>query len=372
MLELTRRRFLAGALATGASAALPFELLDRVADALAASGPHFFTGANAHLYAVCDAICSRLLPSSPDPVTNAPQPGGREARAVDFIDLFLAAFQTDVVGVVADNPPIWLHGRYSNRNAFPDFTTGQPSTRFPGDDFGSLPGGFGHFIALSPGQELSWRTQLYGPSALLGDASVSPAYKALVKNGTISVPEGLRDVFAKGLAAFDSYSQALFGVGFAQATPQQQDIMLEAAGNVVLGGVFSNLTVPKLAPPPEAVALFVPISVNTFMACFGMPEYGTAGGPPMWRWMLYEGDTQPLGNSIYDANLSDAQISALGGVQGTNAGFGDPAVYQPAGGYREHREVSTDSGAIPDLSAAQLKAYAALAARARIRARVTC
>ena len=378
MRELTRRRFLAAALAGGAAPALPIELLGRVADALAASGPYFFIGSNAHLYAVCDAICARVMPSSPDPVTNAPQPGGKEARAVDFIDLFLAAFQSNVLGVVADNPAIWLHGRYSNRNAYPDPMTGMPSSQFPPDDFGTLPGGFGHFLSLTPLQELTWRVRLYGPSVLTGDLSLPKPYKDLVANGTIPVPPtGLRDLYVKGLNAFDQYSTTLFGVTFDKASPQQQDYMLETAGNAVLGGVFGNIQPPpgllpgqaNVTPPPDAINLYGPVSVHTFQACFGLPEYGTHGGPPMWQWIIWEGDTQPLGNSVYDENLTDPQIIALGGEQGTNAGFGDPAVYVPTGGYREHRQVSTNNGAQPDLGTAQLQHAAALAHRAGVSTR---
>jgi Gluconate 2-dehydrogenase subunit 3 len=372
--ELSRRRFLAAALATGASTAVPVELLGRLVDAVAAPGPHFFTGAHANLYAVCDAITARLMPSSPDPVTNAAQPGGKEARAVDFIDLFLAAFQPDVLGVVADNPPIWLHGRFSNRNAFPDPATGQPSSQFPPDDFGSLPGGFGHFLSLTPLQAMTWRVRLYGASVLTGDASLPKPYRDLVANGTIPVPAtGLRDLYVKGLTAFDQYSMSLFGVGFAQATPQQQDLMLEAAGNPVLGGIFSNIPGLPGGVPPDAVNLYAPISVHTFQACFGLPEYGTHGGPPVWKWIIWEGDTQPLGNSIYDENLSDAEIAAIaaatGAQQGQNAGFGDPAVYQPRGGYREYRQVSTNNGAQPDLGTTQMQHSAALARRARVSTR---
>src|SRR5437660_6838236 len=166
---------------------------------------------------------------------------------------------------------------------------------------------------------------------------------------------------------------SLFGTGFAQATPQQQDLMLEAAGNPVLGGIFGNIPRLPAAPPPDAINLYAPISVHTFQACFGLPEYGTHGGPPMWQWIIYEGDTQPLGNSIYDENLTDPEIAAIsaqtGAQQGQNAGFGDPAVYQPTGGYREHRQVSTDNGATPDLAATQTQHYASVARRAGVSTR---
>jgi hypothetical protein len=74
---------------------------------------------------------------------------------------------------------------------------------------------------------------------------------------------------------------------------------------------------------------------HTFQACYGIPEYRWLHENPLWTLIGYDGDTQPLGNSIYDENLAGA-----GPGEGPNAGFGERGVYVPAGGYREFRPVS--------------------------------
>ena len=73
----------------------------------------------------CAAICSRIVPSGRDPATD---PGAIEAQAVVFIDRFLAAFE--LPPTLANNPAIYIRGRYSGRNAYPDEHTGRPSAAF--------------------------------------------------------------------------------------------------------------------------------------------------------------------------------------------------------------------------------------------------
>ena len=338
--EVTRRSFLAGALALGASAAVPLHLVVRAAPSAGTATGHYLT---THERLTCDAICSRIVPTDADP-------GAHEAAAVDFIDFFLSAFE--LPPSVADNPGIYLHGRYSGRNPYADHQTGLPSEYRPASDFVDATTGTRHFLPLDAQQTLSWRATLYGAAVLTKDTSLPKPYRDAVAAGLIPVPAvGLRDAYRAGLAAFDNFAQTLGQTDFASAPAPLQDAMLTAVGNVVLGGVFGAVPLP-VGPPPAAVALFVPISVHSFQACFGLPEYGSRGGPPFWAWIRWDGDTQPLGNSVYDAQLTDAGIDALGGVQGTNAGFGDPAVYTPRGGYREHREVSTNRLPGPALSRA--------------------
>ncbi|HEV3123814.1 MAG TPA: gluconate 2-dehydrogenase subunit 3 family protein [Candidatus Dormibacteraeota bacterium] len=331
-MDVSRRSFLRAALATGTVAVVPIELLVRAAAVSAASGAHYFT---AHEYATCDAICSRILPSDASP-------GAAEARAVDFVDLFLAAFE--VPATIADNPAIYLHGRFSGRNPYPNNQTGTPSTTFPPDQMQSNPPtGQRHFIGLNASEQLAWRLQLYGPSVITGDTSLPQAYRDAVAGNTIPVPaKGLRDLYRDGLAAFDSYAQQLGQADFATSPAPLQDGMLIMAGNPV----FANVPVPLpvIGAPQAAKDLYPAVVINTFQGSFGLPEYGSKGGPSMWAWLGWDGDTQPLGNSIYDINLVDAQ---LGPNQGHNSGFGDPAVYVPRGGYREYREVSTNGGASP-------------------------
>jgi hypothetical protein len=331
-MDVSRRSFLRAALATGTVAVMPVELLARAAAVSAASGAHFFT---AHEYATCDALCSRIMPTDS-------APGAAEARAVDFIDLFLAAFE--VPASVADNPAVYLHGRFSGRNPYPNSQTGTPSTTFPPDQMQTNPpSGQRHFIGLGVMEQVAWRLHLYGPSVVINDTSLPKAFRDAVGNNTIPVPaKGLRDLYRAGLAAFDSYAKQLGQAGFASSPAQLQDAMLIMAGNPVFANV--PIPLPVIGAPQAAKDLYPSVVVNTFQACFALPEYGSKGGPPMWKWVVWDGDTQPLGNSIFDVNLTDGQ---LGPNQGHNAGFGDPAVYQPKGGYREYREVSTNNGASP-------------------------
>jgi hypothetical protein len=162
-----------------------------------------------------------------------------------------------------------------------------------------------------------------------------------VEKKTIPAPPngGLQQIYRKGVAAFDDYSKSLFGVPFAQASPTEQDLMIEAAGDVVASQA------PAPSPPgapSDAKTLFPYLVINTFQGTYGLPEYRWMNGPnstEIWKEIGWDGDTQPLGSSIYDENL-------FGPGQGTNAGFGDPAVYQPRGGYKEYRAVSyLESGA---------------------------
>ena len=349
---LTRRQFVKAALLAGASAAVPPVLDSFLASARAASGSAtsgFFLDTTR--WATCKALCARIVPTGSDPSTD---PGATEASAVVFVDRFLSAFE--LPSAVADGPAIWLRGRWSGRNPRPG-TSGYPSDRYPPDDFLD-PGGTAHFLDMTPAQKLSWRYQLYGAAALAGAPAWAAAWAKQV--GTL-IPSptpggGLRQAYADGLDAFDSYSKSLFQVPFASASPQEQDVMLAAAGNVILNAVTSNLPVAPPsppAPPAAASALFPIITLHTFQATYGLPEYTWRNqnndptvipleGTAQWRAIGYDGDTQPLGNSLFDAKM-------YGPGQGPNEGFGaapgsddaEAGVFVPFGGYREYRAVST-------------------------------
>ncbi|HLI25035.1 MAG TPA: gluconate 2-dehydrogenase subunit 3 family protein [Acidimicrobiales bacterium] len=329
----TRRKFLAAAAAGGALAIVPGELgaAARAATATADQaepGFYFFTPAEG---ATCAAICARVVPST-DPVTGAPVAGAAEARAVVFIDRLLSAFS--LPAAVADNPAVYLRGPFSNRNPYPDYATGGPSGQFPADDFMS-PDGQGHYVALDALQELSWRALIVGVDAALATAPpwMSARWASEVRSGLIPAlgpPQGLQALYRSGLAAFDSYSETLFHEPFSQATPAQQDLMLEAAGNAVLGPL------PAPSPPgapPAAKALFPYVVDHTFEGSYGLPEYRGLDSNPLWAEIHWDGDTQPLGSSVYDETL-------YGPGEGPNAGFGEQGVFVPRGDYREVRPVS--------------------------------
>jgi hypothetical protein len=334
---MSRRQFVMAAMATGAAAALPLDLVTAVRAASAGNTPsttttfYFFTPSE---QGTCKALCARIVPSA-DPVTGAPAPGAAEADAATFIDRFLAAFA--LPSQVADNPAIYPHGRFSGRDPYPDSKTGTPSGTFPPDDMLTTNSGQAHFLPLSPLQELSWRCVLEGPDKALAGAPpwVAKSWAAQLRAGVIPSPPdgGLQQTYRKGIAAFDTYSRSSFGVPFAEASPSEQDLMIEAAGNVAVSQV------PAPSPPgapSDAKLLFPYLVVNTFQGTYGLPEYRWMNGPDstaVWREIGWDGDTQPLGNSIYDDNL-------YGPGQGPNAGFGEAGIYQPRGGYKEYRAVS--------------------------------
>ena len=365
---LTRRQFVKAALAAGAASAVP-PFLESFLQAARAGTPANFYFFNAQrdgtgqLEKTCRALCDRIVPG-PD--------GATDASAVVFIDRFLSAFELPTL--VADRPAIWFTGDSSGRSPSPDNTDGKPSSTFPSDAFLDSRA-TGHFLGLTPAQALSWRYQLYGtaeitqrlPAWASGQTQPdgkTPGWAALVQNGTIPSPmpaDGLQRAYEVGLAKFDSWSVSMFGTHFSDSTTQQQDLMLELAGNVVVNAVTGNVPLPWPSPPtapPEASALFPIITLHTFQATYGLPEYSwrnqvtdatvevvgptvTTGGTAQWRAIGYDGDTQPLGNSIFDANM-------YGPGEGPNAGFGaapgsDEAandVYVPFGGYTEYRPMS--------------------------------
>jgi hypothetical protein len=339
---LTRRQFVKAALAAGAVSAVPPVLESFLQSARAGIGTPtsgFFL--TTQQWATCAALCSRIVPTGSDATTD---PGATEAKAVVFIDRFMSAFDAKLVSV-ADGPAIYLRGNFSGRNPFP---TGQgtASTNYPSDDFLDS-SGVAHFLGLTPAQTLSWKYQLYGASALAAVPANQKKWASQVIAGIIpsSTPAaGLRQAYIDGLAAFDSWSRSMFATPYSGASTGEQDLMLQLAGNVVLNAVTGNVPLPwpsPPTPPPAASALFPIITLHTFQATYGLPEYSWRHDAKEWDALGYDGDTMPLGNSIYDPNMTFAD------GEDPNVGYGD-GVYSFTGGYREYRPVSTpDPGSTP-------------------------
>jgi hypothetical protein len=320
-LEVSRRGFLAGALAGGAGAAVPVDLMARAAEALAASGARFFTTAE---YVTCDALCARMLPSDDG------RPGAREARAVDFIDLFLSAF--DLPTSAADQPAIWVRGRFSGRNPYPMAAGGTASHRYPPSDMEDADGRR-HFLPVSPHRRIAWHARLYGAAAITENPDLPVAYRDAVRRGLIPLDPPLRELYRAGLVAFDDVARSTSGAPFSElASAVQDSILLLASGGTSFGGAGHAARVPQ-----AAARLFPVLEAHTLQGCFALPEYGGNRDRAMWRVAKWEGDTQPLGNTVYDPELG---ASDLGEAQGHNAGFGASGVYLPQGGYREVRPVS--------------------------------
>lgn len=333
VVRLTRRQFIAVTAGAAAGAAIPEAILKWTNDAALATAGQAGFFLDATRMATCAAACARLVPTGTDAASD---PGAAEAHAAVFIDRFLAAFE--LPSTVADNPAIWGQGPYSGRNAYPDPTTGEPSATLPPDDMLDASGQM-QCLPLSRTQTIVWKAILYGTSALSGELANPQTAKwaKQVVAGTIPgiSAGGLRKMYADGLDAMNSYSGEITGQPFAGASSLEQDAMLALMGNIVLDAIGPSLPSLPLLPPPAAEALFPTLLSHTFAACYGLPEYRGLHSNPLWAMIGWDGDTQPLGNSVYDEDLPGA-----GPGEGPNAGFGEEGVYVPAGGYKEYRPVS--------------------------------
>ena len=240
--DLTRRDFLKLTSAGVLSLMLPWAIEACGGSEAAAK---FFTE---HERATLDAALARIFPTDQDA-------GAAETGAAKYIEQFLAAFD--------HNPPqIFGGGPFSGRTPYPNNASGEPSTDSPENSFP-------HFLDLSRTRDIAWRVRLFGSASVPGgdfnDAVLGPT-------------KGFRDLYREGLQALDTKGQELSRKDFIDLTAGQQDEAI------------------KLVDVEFATAL-------VDHACEGMycaPEYGGNAGLAGWTATKYDGDSQPLGYSIYD------------------------------------------------------------------------
>ena len=247
-LELTRRAFLTTVAASAAVAALPPGCQPRRT---------FFSAPE---LATLTAICDRIIPPDADP-------GAAALGAPIYIERLLTTFDVDL-------PTVFAGGPYSGRNPYPDPRTGEPSRVFPRNSF--LIG-----IEPSPVQELFWRAEILGSVA----AGLPPQLDAQ-RGGP---RRGLRDLYREGLAAVDSAALAAGGQHFVELTPSEQDDLL-----LQLDGPSG------LPPDPVRGQTFLDLVIaHTLEGCFAAPEYGGNRDGRGWQMVGIEGDSQPLGYSLF-------------------------------------------------------------------------
>ena len=266
LLPLSRRAFLR-AIALGAAAvAWPASVLGGMQRQRrgALATPRFLDD---HEFATLEALCDRILPPDHDP-------GARQLGAARYVERLLVAFDT------GDTPFLYAGGPFSGRNPYPDATTGTASDVFP-------PNSFATPIAPSSVQELYWRAEILG-----GDAAKLPAYVEQQWGGTL---RGLRDVYREGLAIVDDVAQAHGGAAFADLDVASQDEVLALLDQP---GVFP-------ADPVRGGGFLDVVIRHTIEGCFSAPEYGGNEDGAGWRMIGIEGDSQPLGYSIYRAPSDD-------------------------------------------------------------------
>ena len=249
-LALTRRQFLRWTLAGGAAVALPVRGLYGCGGTvrLQETVPDFLTPAERR---TLTALTGRIVPTDD-------LPGAVDTGAAEYINRLLTLVPTDA----APAGNVFAGGPFSDRNPFPNAATGTPSTDFPPNDFEQ-------FIPLTRLQLMSWRVQLLGSAAVPGadfnDAVLGPVI-------------GWRDRYRAGLAAIQETSIETLGAEFAALTPMQQDDVIKAAD-----ANFISL-----------------VTDHTLEGMFCAPEYGGNADRVGWQLLRYDGDSQPLGYSIFD------------------------------------------------------------------------
>ncbi len=177
-------------------------------------------------------------------------PGGADLGAVAYVERLCTAFDSAT-------PLIFAGGPFSGRRPFPT-TSGEPGPTSPNNDFAT-------FLPLDRATERAWRIELFGSANVDGGTFNDPAIVAPVI--------GIRDQMKNGLASVISGSPT----PIANLAPQD------------LHDVFAGLDV-------DFRDLLIQLVTE---AAFSAPEYGGNVGLGGWKLSRYEGDTLPLGYSVY-------------------------------------------------------------------------
>jgi Gluconate 2-dehydrogenase subunit 3 len=179
-------------------------------------------------------------------------PGAVKLGAVEYIDTLMTAFET--------NPPkIYASGPYSNRQPFSD--NGKITSNFSENSFAT-------FMSLTRHQEAAWRYKLYGSKGLPGGGP---------NDRLLGDQKGLREILSQGLH---------------QALAKNR----EPLPHLTLGGaksLFNSATDKEFQQSLTELVL---------EGCFAAPEYGGNKKQAGWQMVQFEGDSQPLGYSMYDEN----------------------------------------------------------------------
>ena len=251
---ITRRALLRAAALGAASLAFPLRLSLRAG---AAPRPRFFSRAERR---ALEALCDRILPPDRDP-------GAKALGAARYVERLLTAFDVDPPGIYAGGP-------FSGRAPFAN-RRGRGGPAFPEN-------GFSEPLALTRLQELAWRTEIFG-----SEAAGLPSALAAQRSGPI---EGLRDVYREGLAALDALARERGAAPFPALSKAEQDDLV------------AQLDGPESIEFPGRGESFLDVVIRHVLeGCFAAPEYGGNRQLAGWRMIGIEGDSQPLGFSVFSS-----------------------------------------------------------------------
>jgi hypothetical protein len=253
---LGRREFLKAAALVLGVLVLPFGRAER---AIAkARGGYFTTTERTTLGALVD----RIIP--PDDA-----PGATDLGVVRYIERLLTALDQK------KKTRLFAGGPFSGRNPFPDPKTGTPSRRRPRNAFET-------FIRPTRLQELFWRGEIYGTAGIPELAALDAQY------GGAKI--GLRDVYRAALVKVDEVAVATKGAALATLSTADQDAVVA----MLDAGAF----MPDLRR--EGATFMDLLTSHVFEGCFSAPEYGGNAKGRGWAMIGLEGDSQPLGYSIFN------------------------------------------------------------------------
>jgi len=248
---LRRRTVLKWMSASGATFALPFiqscsDGSDNIGAGNSSPPPHFFT---TEQRATVEAIAGTIIPEDESA-------GAAGAGAVEYIDRYLAAFNPDT-------PDIFRGGPFSGREPYPDATTGAASGNFPENTFKQV-------LPMSRMQELAFRREFFGSGA--------------IENGSINSPviedwPGLHHLYNEAITLLDRASGDAGVEKFSELSEEQQLAAFDQTDPRFRSAFLSHLA----------------------QGLFGAPEYGGNAELVAWRDYHYDGDSQPLGHTLYDS-----------------------------------------------------------------------
>lgn len=201
----------------------------------------FLTEDEATLFA---ALADTVLPPGDDGT-----PGGGELGAALYADKLLSAFESD--------SPIFRAGPYSGRLPFSDGHGGESAER--------PENGFEKGVPLNRISEKAWRLYLYGSDGVEGGGP---------NDAIVGKTVGLRDHVRNGL----SEAASALGPDFAGKSLAERFAAFKGLNTEFKDTVITLVT----------------------QSAFAAPEYGGNKDLKGWAMIYLEGESQPLGYSLYD------------------------------------------------------------------------